>query len=228
MDFIGHLKYEKKWSNVTFGIGASMYYGTVRNTDTMLFTVKKDDLGTNKWVGNDVTKNEKNIRQYYGFDAQFSAQSSWGISNIRGEVWFGAQPSTKSDLSSPKNGLMQYGAIPFNYIRKFWGAHAYFVQDIYKTPLAVVLKYAYMNPNTQLKGDEITSKTDLPYHYFGAGLLVKCTSYLRLMCFYELPVNSTKNNIVVPVEPASGKIHIADYHKHVNEGVFTCRLQFKF
>ena len=233
MDFIGHLKYDKKWKNYIFGIGASMYYGTVRNRDTMLYTIKNED-GVHKWIGKKVAPFKKNVRQYYGFDAQFSAQTNWGITNIRGEVLWGTQPSTREDFSSPKwnlwqtgTSLLQYSA-DFNYIRKFWGAHVYFVQDIYKTPLTVVLKYAYLNPNTQLKDKEILSKTDLPYHYFGAGVLVKCTSYLTVLCFYELPFNSTKNAIPVPEKPSSGKINVANYQKHVEEGVFTFRLQFKF
>jgi len=234
MDFIGHLKYDRKWEKFTFGIGASMYYGTVRNRDTMLYTVKKDENGVHKWVEREVAPFKKNIRQYYGFDAQFSAKTSWGITNIRGEVYWGTQPSTKGDFSSPKwnlwqtgTSLLQYSA-DFNHIRKFWGVHTYFVQDIYKTPLTVVVKYAYINPNTQISNETITNKTDLSYHYLGAGLLVKCTSYLSLMCFYELPFNSTKNAIPVPEKPSSGKIHVANYQKHVEEGVFTCRLQFKF
>jgi len=234
MDFIGHLKYDKKWTKTTFGIGASMYYGTVRNRDTTLFTVQKDNAGAHKWIGDEVEPFKKNIRQYYGFDAQFSTQTSWGITKLRGEILWGTQPSIREDISSPKWNLWQTGssllqyAADYNHIRQFWGAHAYFVQDIYKTPLTIVLKYAYMNPNKQLKGTEIKSKTDLPYNYFGAGLLVKCTSYLRLMCFYELPFNSTRNSIPIPEKPSSGKNHVANYQKHVEEGVFTCRLQFKF
>ena len=236
MDFIGHLKYDKKWSNFTFGIGASMYYGTVVNRDTMLYTIQ-DVEGVKKWKSEDVEKNKKNVRQYYGFDLQFAAQTSWGITNIRGEVLFGTQPSQSGDLTSPKWNLFQTGssalqyAADYNRIRKFWGAHVYFVQDIYKTPLTVVLKYAYMNPNTKIDKDAITNKTDLSYNYFGAGLLVRCTANLRLMCFYELPFNSTKNGFKAPDEnaqPAEGKIHVQDFTKHVKEGVFTCRLQFKF
>ena len=235
MDFIGHLKYDKKWSNFTFGIGASMYYGTVRNRDTMLYSIQ-DVEGVNKWKSEDVEKNKKNVRQYYGFDLQFAAQTSWGITNIRGEVLFGTQPSTSGDLSSPKWNLFQSGtsalqyAADYNRIRKFWGAHVYFVQDIYKTPLTVVLKYAYMNPNTKIDKDAISNKTDLSYNYFGAGLLVRCTSYLRLMCFYEMPFNATSKGLT-PKEgatPAEGKLHVQDYSKHVKEGVFTTRLQFKF
>jgi hypothetical protein len=228
MDFIGHLKYEKKYSKIDFGVGASIYYGTVRNTDSVLYTIRKDENSLLRWMGDSISPFQKNIRQYYGFDAQFSIQTSWGITNLLGEILFGKQPSTRNDISSPKAGLMQYGNTPFNHIRKFWGTHLYFVQDIYKTPLTVVLKYAFINPNTQLKDNEIKNKTDLPYHYLGAGLLWKCTSYLRMMCFYELPFNSTKNDIPVPKEPTAGKNHVADYQKHVKEGVFTCRLQFRF
>ena len=228
MDFIGHLKYDKKWSKIAFGIGASMYYGTVRNTDSVIYKIRKDDNNQKSWVGDSIAPFQKNVRQYYGLDAQFSVQTSWGITNLRGEILFGTQPSTRNDISSPKAGLMQYGNTPFNHIRKFCGAHLYFVQDIYKTPLSVALKYAYLNPNTQLKGNDITTKTDLPYHYFGTGLIWKCNSYLQLLCFYELPFNATKNNIPVPAVPAAGKNHIANYQKHVKEGVFTCRLQFKF
>jgi hypothetical protein len=223
MDFIGKIKYDKKWSNITFGVGASMYYGTVRNTDTVL-----NKVIAGKWEKEEVAPFEKNIRQYYGFDAQFSAQSSWGITNIRAEVLFGTQPSTAGRFRSPNKDLMQYGTAPFNHIRKFWGAHAYFVQDIYKTPLTLVLKYAYMNPNTQIKSNELKSRTDLSYNYLGFGLLVRCTSNLRLMCFYDMPFNSKKNEIPTPEKPAATKNTIPNYQEHVKEGLFTCRLQYKF
>jgi len=239
MDFIGHLKYDKKWSNIAFGVGASLYYGTVRNRDTMLYTIQKDNEGIYKWTSEDVDALQKNARVYGGFDAQFSVQSSWGISNIRAEVLFGKQPSQSGDLTSPKWNLWQTGssalqyAQDYNRIRHFWGAHIYFVQDIYKTPLTVVLKYAYMNPNTKISKEAITNKTDLPYNYLGAGLLVRCTSNLRLMLFYESPFNTKvgEKDPLAPKEgakPSSGKNHVQDWTKHVKEGVFTCRLQFKF
>jgi hypothetical protein len=231
MDFIGHLKYDKKWSNVLFGVGASIYYGTVRNSDSTLYTIKKDTTDLYTWIGDKNEQfNKKNVRSYYGFDAQFAVQTSWGITNIRAEILWGTQPSQKGDLTSPKSGSLQYQKT-FNYIRNFWGAHVYFVQDIYKTPLSVVLKYAYMNPNTQIDKKKITEKADLPYHYLGAGLLVRCTSYLRLICFYELPFNATDNGFTAPAAnaaPKPGMNHVEDYTKHVKEGVFTCRLQFKF
>jgi hypothetical protein len=232
MDFIGHLKYDKKWSNIAFGVGTSMYYGTVRNRTTTLYTIQKNDQGLYAWIGDKVDTLQKNVRQYYGFDAQFSVQTSWGITNLRGEVLLGTQPSQKGDLTSPKAGVLQYSA-DYNYIRNFFGAHVYFIQDIYKTPLTVVLKYAFMNPNIKIDKKAIDNKTDLSYNYFGAGLLVRCTSNLRLMCFYELPFNYKvgKDDPLAPKEgakPSAGKNNVQDWTGHVQEGVFTCRLQFKF
>jgi len=221
MDFIGRLKFDQKWSNLTFGIGVSMYYGSVRNTDTLLYTVEGG-----KWTREDVEKNLKNVRQYYGVDMQFSVQTSWGITNIRGEVLFGTQPSTAERFRSPNRDLMQFGAIPFSHIRNFWGAHVYFVQDIYKTPLTVALRYEYMNPNTQIYNEEVRNSVDLSYNYLGFGLLVRCTPSLRLMCFYDMPFNSTRNNI--PISEPDTKINPLNYQEHVREGVFTCRLQFRF
>jgi hypothetical protein len=227
IDFIGHLKYDKKCSNINFGIGASMYLGHVRNRDTVQWKITDG-----KWISDTSIHNryKKNPRRYFGFDAQFAAQTSWGITNIRAEVVWGTQSSTSNRIRSPRQDFMQY-ANNFNYVRNFWGAHIYFVQDIYKTPLTVVLKYAYMSPNTKIKNSEIRNKVDLPYHYLGFGLLVRCTSYLRLMCYYDMPFNATKNGFEIPTEdaiPNAGFNHVQDFTKHVKEGVFTCRLQYKF
>jgi len=245
MDFIGRLRYDKKWSAVSFGIGTSMYLGTVRNIDTMLYTVQKDVDGIYKWKGEKVDRFEKNARQYFGVDAQLAVQSSWGISNIRAEVVWGQQPCSSSRIRSPRGDNMQYAGLGaaatdallngaaknFNRIRNFWGAHVYFVQDIYKTPLTVVLKYAHMNPNTKIDEAERKAKVDLPYNYLGFGLLVRCTSNLRLMCYYDMPFNSKNNGFEAPKEdakPTAGYNNILDYTNHVKEGMFTCRLQFRF
>jgi hypothetical protein len=196
----------------------------------MLYKIQKDDEGIYKWKGEKVDPFGKNPRRYFGFDAQFSAQTSWGISNVRAEVVWGTQTSSSSRIRSPRGDFMQY-ANDFNYIRKFWGAHVYFVQDIYKTPLSVVLKYSHMTPNTEMSEKARKAKVELPYDYLGFGLLVRCTSYMRLMCYYDMPFNSTKNGFEEPKEdakPGVGYNNVLDYTNHVKEGVFTCRLQFKF
>jgi hypothetical protein len=110
------------------------------------------------------------------------------------------------------------------------------VQDIYKTPLTVVLKYAAMNPNTEIDAKAIKNKTDLPYNYIGYGLLVRCNANLRLMLYYDMFFNSTADNAFKPYDtekpentkPAAGKNHYQDWTTNVKENVFTCRLQYKF
>ena len=223
MDFIGHLKYDKKWNDFAFGVGASLYYGTVNNADTFIYHIKNvnDKLIWNK---KEVEANSLNIRQYYGIDAQFSLFTSWGISNIRGEFLFGRQPSKSGDFGSPKADTY-INTTPFNYMRQFMGGHIYFIQDIYRTPLTFVFKYGYLDPNTQIKGNDITNKTDLANHNYGLGFLVRMTSYLRLQLFYEMIVNEKTNQIEV-TKQSNGKM--LDYSKNVKDNVFTARLQFKF
>ena len=222
MDFIGHLKYDKKWSNIAFGVGVSTYLGSTNNadSDSMFYRVKDGDWALQE----DKKLNTLHARQYYGIDAQFSITSSWGITNIRGEYLWGTQPSKKGSFGSPKADTYA-GTAPFNYIRNFSGGHLYFIQDIYKTPLTFVFKYGYLNPNTKLKTNEIKEKTDLANHNYGLGLLVRITSYLRLQLFYELIVNE-KTDRINPAMQANNKE--LDYSKNVKDNVFTARLQFKF
>ena len=222
MDFIGHLKYDKKWSDIAFGVGVSVYLGTTNNAhpDSCYYVVENK-----KWVmKKDDKLNMLHPRQYYGIDAQFSAFTSWGITNIRGEYLFGTQPSKSGDFGSPKADTYVSTA-PFNYMRNFMGGHIYLIQDIYHTPLSFVFKYGYLDSNTKIKGNDITNKTDLANHNYGLGLLVKMTSYLRLQLFYEIIVNEKTNNIA-STEQSNGKI--LDYNKNVKDNVLTARLQFKF
>lgn len=211
LDFIGHLKYDKTTSNISYGIGASMYSGTVNNADTVLYKMQDKS-----WTKEYVQQNQTNLRQYFGFDAQFSIATVMGITNIRGEYLFGQQPSVKGDFGSPKSNTYAI-ATPFNYIRKFSGGHIYFIQDIYKTPFTLVLKYTYLDPNTEVAGNDITNKTDVSLSTFGFGALWNINPSLRLMAFYEMTTNETSTALA-----ASG------YDKDIKDDLFTLRLQYKF
>jgi hypothetical protein len=218
LDFIGRLSYTKSDANFSYGIGVSYYNGLVNNTDTFAYNVEKV-VDEYKWVKTSVEKNILNKREYFGFDAQVTLSSSWGLTNIRGEVLGGTQPSVKNDFGSPKANMYVDGS-SFNYMRSFFSGHAYFIQDIYKTPFTLVLKYGYLDPNTKLAGDEITNKTDLYNHNYGFGLLWRATPNIRVQAFYEFVENEFTSNIAV-----SGN---ADYSKNLADNVFTLRVQYKF
>ena len=209
VDFIGHLKYDKALSNMAFGLGASLYSGTTNNADSNYYTVNNG-----VWTREAVEKNKTNKRQYMGFDGQFTIETLMGLTSIRGEYLFGEQPSTSGDFGSPKADTY----VPtkaFSYKRNFSGGYIYFLQDIYMTPLTLVLKYTYLDPNTDLKGNEITNKADVAMTSFGIGGLWRINSSLRLMGFYEINSN----------EKTTG---IAGYNEDLKDNLFTLRLQYKF
>lgn len=222
MDFIGRVSYLKSTANVSFGLGASYYYGTVNNADTFIYNVETvNDI--NQWVKTAVEANQLNTRQYWGVDAQFTVSTTSGLTNVRGEILGGTQPSVKSDFGSPKSNTYSDGTTTyksFNYMRNFFGGHVYLIQDIYKTPLSVVLKYGYLDPNTQLAGEEIKDKTDLINQNYGFGLLWRASANVRVQAFYEIVRNEYTTGIAV-----NGN---ANYSKDVADNIFTLRLQYKF
>lgn len=209
LDFIGHLKYDKKLDNISFGIGTSYYNGTTNNADTMF-----NNVVDGAWKAEKQESNKLNKREYIGVDAQFSAETFMGLTNIRAEYVMGTQPSIKGDFSSPKADSYS-AAKPFNYNRKFSGYHAYLVQDIYKTPLSLVIKYAFLDQNNDLKGDEIKNNTDLAMTSLGYGLLWKATKDIRLQAFFETNTNEKSNNLT-------------GYDVDKKDNIFTLRLQYKF
>jgi len=225
-DLIAHLKYDKKWSKIAFGIGASLYHGKVNNGDTLRWTVEDS-----KWTSEIVEKNHLNKRQYFGLDAQFSVETKWGITNIRGEYLLGTQPSTPGAFNSPRGNPNTYGMVNpadfFSHLRKFTGGHVYFIQDIYKTPLTVVFKYGYLNPNTEIKGNAVSNRTDIANNYYGMGLLWKVTSYIRLQAYYDMAVNEKSDNVSITKTTAKQGTD-RDYSKTVAANLFTLRLQYKF
>jgi len=204
-----------------------MYSGKTNNADNYFYEVEK--VGdVYKWKKSDsIAANEGNKRQYFGIDAQFSVETKCGITNIRGEFLTGTQPSKSGSFGSPKSDTYDKTS-PFSYMRKFSGGHAYFIQDIYKTPLTFVFKYAYINPNTEWK-EKKTNKTDLAYNSYGLGLLWKITSYIRLQAFYEVLVNEKTEEIKpTPTKTPTEKGKELNYSKNVADNVFTLRLQYKF
>ncbi len=209
LDFIGHLKYDNKTNDFTYGVGVSYYNGSVNNASTEWFTMENS-----AWISQTAEANERNKREYYGFDVQVSVKTAMGVTNLRGEMLGGTQPSVSSDFGSPKGNSYDATNL-FNYNRKFKGGYLYFIQDIYKTPLTFVFKYSYLDPNTEISGNSVSNKTDLNVSTFGVGGLWNISSVVRLQAFYEINRNETSEQI-------------AQYKNDVCDNLFTLRLQYKF
>ncbi len=213
-DFIGHLSVAKAVSsNFEFSAGVSYYNGGVFQGNSQVYTMQGDGFVLSDDPGN-VGKYAK--REYFGADAKISFSSVLGLTQLTGEYLFGQQPGIQANSKSPNSNIRP--VLP-TYIRKFSGGYVMLVQDLGRSPLSVVVKYDWYDPNTDVKGDEIglngTGRADVAYNTFGFGALWRMNKSLRLQAYYEIVKNETSKNLAV-------------LNKDLKDNVFTLRLQYKF
>ncbi len=213
LDFIGHLTAGKK-SDVfgKWNVGISYYGGSVFEGTDYEYRMQNRSFITDSAVSH---KNDYAKRRYIGFDVQYSIDFPFGLTKIRAEYIFGTQPATQSSSKSPNSSTRQYVD---TYIRKFSGGYVYFIQNIGKYPVALVLKYDWYDPNTQISGNEINENNtmaDVAQSTLGCGVLWDIYSKLRLQAYYEWNKNEQSHNF-------------APAQKDLADNVFTFRLQYKF
>ncbi|MBQ9253604.1 MAG: hypothetical protein IJ180_02395 [Bacteroidales bacterium] len=204
-NFLSHLKYDYKDASTSWGVGLSYYEGRTNNADNVWYEVKD-----NVWQPKDVEKNKRNARRYFGAEFQYNTQTSWGRTSLRGECSMGKQPSRESNFASQQDNSYNINT-PFSYDRKFFGAFVVYTQQIVKTPLSVVLKYQYLNQNTDIASDKVQNVADITYNNIGIGLMYQFNDQIRLHCLYDIYKN--KSN---------------DYIKDLNDNILMVRLQYKF
>lgn len=209
LDFIGHIKYDKLMDDISFGIGSSYYRGSTNNADTLFYSISNS-----QWSSSQVIANQLNKREYVGVDAQLTFNTLMGVTNIRAEYIRGTQPSISTDFSSPKGNTYNSNSA-FNHNRCFMGYHAYLVQNISSTPLSVVLKYAYLDPNIKIKKDEVRNIADLRISSMGIGLIWRLRPELRLQTYYEANYNELSNNL-------------PGFSIDKKDNAFTFRIEYKF
>jgi hypothetical protein len=188
-DFIGRLAIVKsnKKENIKYGIGISYYYGGWKQGTKYNYAMKDVTLkegGTMKAFVVDSTSSapgDKLKREYFGIDAQFAFDFSFGMTQIRGEYIIGTQPGTSSTTTSATAQPTQNPAVPYAttaiydttggitgyttvanaamnsdaYSRKFNGFYFYLVQNIFQTRHQFIFKYDWYDPNTDIAGNDI-------------------------------------------------------------------------
>lgn len=227
-DFIGHLSYNKVLSSdMKIGLGASMYSGSVAETNKYIYSVNDGAFSIDSTTN--VNKDGFAKRQYYGFDGQFSMNSVLGLTTIRGEYLFGNQPGNSANASSPKSGNIA-GTDNLNttsfvkggtdtYIRKVSGGYVHFIQDIADTKHSIVVKYDWYDPNTDITGNQIgvskkTGKADIAYSTLGLGYMYRMNNNVRIMAYYDMVSNE--------------KTVIKNYLADLKDNLVTVRIQYKF
>ena len=211
-DFIGHLSATKNiGSDIKWGLGVSYYNGGVFQGNENIYT-----MSNNAFALDNTSKNKGGFakREYVGFDAQISAISILGLSQIRAEYLFGVQPAINSNSKSPNASAP---VIADTYIRNISGGYVIFIQDLGQLPLSAVLKYDWFDPNTKVAknndGLNGTTSTDLAQNTLGFGMLWRANNNIRLQAYYELNSNEKAENLTV---------------NGIKNNVFTLRLQYKF
>jgi len=225
-DFIGQLGINKTTRNQKFryAVGVSYYNGGLFQETKKVYNMATLADGTKGYEVDSTASNKGEYakREYYGADAQFSLDWFLGVTTLRGEYLWGTQPGTSSSNVSPNGKVLPTptGSNPSDtYNRKFNGAYVYFIQNLFQSRHEIVVKYDFLDPNTDVKGMDIKSGNkfggaDIAYNTWGLGYNVRLYPNLKLMANYEIVKNE--------------KTALTAYKTDLKDNVFTLRLQFKF
>ena len=239
-DFIGRIGIQKTIfeERVKYGLGVSYYNGGVYQGTKTAYKMKEVG-GVNVFskVAADTTIGKFQSRIYTGFDAQFTVETALGLTTLRGEYVSGTQPGQSKSTNSPTSDFTKVtgtATVPESYIREFNAGYIFFSQTISRTPLTLVVKYDFYDPNTKVKGNEIgktvvatgikaTNEADIKHTTLGVGILFAVSNNVKITAYYDMVTNEKTKNLAPDFSKSN-----SNYSKDLKDNVFTLRLQYKF
>ncbi len=159
-------------------------------------------------------------RNYFGTDGQLIIPGRRFGAVLRAEYIFGHQTAYQFDSQTPgQYAVNQWGAVQPFITRPFDGAYFYYLQNIFSDKHQLVFKYDWYDPNKLVSKNQINpildfTSADLRYDTWGAGYIYYINPYVKLVLYYEHPVNE--------------KSELGGFKQDVRDDVMTCRLQFMF
>jgi len=229
-DFIGHIGIVRTafYETIRYGVGLSYYNGGVyQGTKNVYEMAEVGGVNVFSKLAADTTVGTFQKREYKGVDAQVTIETVVGLTTLRGEYVMGDQSGQAKTSTSPTTDFTKVtgtATVPDGYNRKFNGGYVYFVQSIAHTPVTLVAKYDFYDPNTKVKGDEVgktatgqkaTNAADLKYTTLGLGAVVAVSNNVKVIGYYDMVTNEKSKNL-------------SGYTKDLKDNVFTLRLQYKF
>ncbi|WP_199563298.1 porin [Runella aurantiaca] len=201
--------------------GVSSYLGGLTSQNALMYAAKTVD-------GKPIIEKDSAIsnigrtapRRYLGADFQLVFPNKNGQTEFRAEYIRGVQTATATSSTTPGSYPVSSAGVPLPlYTRRFDGAYFYFLQHLGSQSHQLVLKYDWYNPNTDVKGKMIDVKNgftgaDVRFDTFGSGYVYYVNQYLRVVFWYEHPINE--------------KTAVKGYESDVKDGVFTLRTHFNF
>jgi hypothetical protein len=223
-DFVARISSKKrtiKSINARISWGISGYFGGITSQSALMYAAKAVDGKPIIEKDSSVSNIGRNAaRRYFGADFQLIFPNKKGQTEFRAEYIRGLQTATLASSITPGSyPVTAAGALQPLYTRRFDGAYFYFLQHLGSQNHQFVAKYDWYNPNTQVSGKAIDTKkgftsADIRFDTFGAGYIYYVNQYLRVIFWYEHPVNE--------------KTAIKGYENDVKDGVFTLRTHFNF
>jgi len=159
-------------------------------------------------------------RRYYGADIQLATATKSWKSELRAEVISGLQTGTSTTSTTPGSYPIDDKSEPLPYYtRNFNGAYFTFVQTLNSTDNQIILKYDWYDPNSKVKGMDISSArglsaADVRFDTFGFGFLHHFNPHFKAVLYYDIIKNESTA--------------ISGYTDDRKDNVFTLRTQFYF
>jgi hypothetical protein len=201
--------------------GVSSYFGGITSQSALMYAAKTENgIPVIKKDSSASNMGRNAARRYFGVDFQLVFPNKRGQTEFRAEYIRGLQTATAASSTTPGSyPVSGTGALLPLYTRKFDGAYFYFLQHLGSQKHQLVLKYDWYNPNTSVSGKAIDAKNgftgaDIRYDTFGGGYVQYVNQYLRVVFWYEHPINE--------------KTAVKGYEKDLKDGVFTLRTHFSF
>lgn len=221
-DFIFRLSHKAyAFKNFTIAGGISTLQGGL---DHRLPVSYKMEQTNNVWHmvkdSSASTINKVAPRRYYGADIQLATKTKSWKSELRAEVISGLQTGTSTTSTTPGSYPVDNKAValPF-YTRTFNGAYLTFVQTLNSTDNQLILKYDWYDPNSKVKGMDISSNkglsaADVRFDTFGFGFLHHFNPHFKAVLYYDVIKNESTQ--------------IEGYTADRKDNVLTLRTQFYF
>ncbi|MGN7988568.1 porin [Pedobacter sp. 22226] len=221
-DFIFRLSHKTyAFNNFTIAGGISTLQGGLNHRLPVSY---KMDKINNQWNmvkdSSAATINKVAPRRYYGADIQLATKTKSWKSELRAEVVSGLQTGTSTNSTTPGSYPVDNKsiALPY-YTRTFNGAYLTFVQTLNSTDNQIILKYDWYDPNSKVKGMDISSAkglspADVRFDTFGFGFLHHFNTHFKAVLYYDIIRNEATQ--------------IQDYTADRKDNVLTLRTQFYF
>lgn len=156
-------------------------------------------------------------RDYFGGDFQLKYKHRFGYTELRGEFISGTQTGTAASSETPAALVTTTDGL---YIRQFYGAYFYFLQNLFNPHHQLCVKYDWYDPNIDVKNEEIGkagtrfTAADIKYSTLGLGYIYYMNDNLKLVLWYDRVRNE--------------KTLLPGYTRDLKDDIFTCRIQFRF